>query len=79
LNHCATLDEFKDHPALQNDLDRGLLIPFVFHMDGIEVYTNTEFYAFSFGSLMAVGNILDKKMVMAMIPAYCMKDEQATC
>ena len=38
----------RNHPCLQGDHDIAKLLPIVLHLDGVEVYTNHEFYVFSY-------------------------------
>lgn len=46
--HLGTLKPWKDHPGLKLPLDR--LIPITIHGDGAEMYTNDEFFVYSFSS-----------------------------
>lgn len=64
---------FEEHPALRTaDLD--YTIPLVFHCDGAEVYSNSEFYIWSVSSLMAKRcHVLDNKFQVLKIPHESMR------
>ena len=63
-----------EHPALPH-LDLDHTIPLVFHCDGAEVYTNSEFYIWSFSSLMPCRcHALDCKFQIVKIPHESMRD-----
>ena len=71
--HIQTLPEYKDHPALQStDLDYlSKLHPFSIHIDGAEIYKNTEYMYWSISFPFATGDIFDRK-----IPLCCVRMSQ---
>ena len=68
--HIQTLEEYKSHPALQStDFDYlSKLFPFSVHIDGAEIYRNTEYMYWSVSFPFANGDIFDRK-----IPLCCVK------
>ena len=54
---AKTLEWGQEHPALQGKTDEQLsrLIPLMLHVDGAEIFRNSEFYIFSFRSPLAEG------------------------
>jgi len=65
----------RDHPALRAK-NLGRVIPLLVHIDGAEMYTNSEFYVLQFSSLMAVdSNVLDTRFPCIKIPHAWMREK----
>jgi len=66
----------RDHPGLR-DKNVTMVIPLLIHIDGAEIYTNSEFYVLQFSSVMAVdANVLDTKFPCIKIPHALMRDKE---
>jgi hypothetical protein len=62
----------RDHPvvskcAASDDLLRKLL-PWILHMDGAEIFNNTEYYIYSWSVFGAIGAVWDIKMILCLMP-----------
>ncbi|CAK9059150.1 Uncharacterized protein SCF082_LOCUS31390 [Durusdinium trenchii] len=67
--HCATLEEWRDHPCLKRpSITRSRLLPIVLHVDGAEFYSNSEYMVWSMGSVFAEGHVWDIKFPCVCIP-----------
>ena len=66
----ATLqeDRYKSHPALRTQDAKDKMVPLSFHVDGAEVYADTEFYVWSWGSMLTHGSCYDTKFPIAAVP-----------
>jgi hypothetical protein len=67
-NAAMKEDRYKSHPALQTAGAADKMIPLSFHVDGAEVYAATEFYFWSWGSMLTHGSCFDTKFPIAGIP-----------
>ncbi len=72
----SSQDWFLRHPDLQDHsiLDRTL--PLVFHVDGVEIYSNTEANVWSFSSALSVGDTHDIKFPILAVMVEEMKKVQ---
>lgn len=61
-------DRYKGHPALQPSGATDCTVPLSFHVDGAEVYADTEFYFWSWGSMLAHGSCFDTRFPIAAVP-----------
>jgi hypothetical protein len=69
------------HPAVApHSSDSGYLktlIPLYIHLDGAEIYTNSEFYVLSFSSALATDcSVLDAKFPILQIPHAAIRDKE---
>ena len=67
------------HPALQgkHGVELGKIIPLQIHVDGLEIYKNTEFLVFSISSVISqAGNLFDSKFQIMKIPYSIMHTAQ---
>jgi hypothetical protein len=64
------------HPALLDPtLDTSRLIPLTLHLDGAEIYSNSEFWVLSFASVLATDcNVFDAKFPILKIPHAQIRD-----
>lgn len=49
------------------------LIPLVIHVDGAWVYSNGEFFIWSWSSILASGSVMDFKLYLGSVPCWMMK------
>ena len=69
----------KAHPALQGvSLDAlQYIIPLAIHLDGAEVFNNSEYYVFSVSSVLCVGaHVFDSKFQFLKIPHDMMREKR---
>jgi hypothetical protein len=61
-------DRYKSHPALRGEGAEDKMVPLSFHVDGAEIYAATEFYFWSWGSMLAHGSCFDTKFPIVGVP-----------
>jgi hypothetical protein len=66
---------FWEHLGEHGEAAGAPCVPLNFHIDGIEIYRNTEFIAYSFSSVLAVQSgpvdVLDEKLLLCLLPYSC--------
>ena len=62
---------YQSHPGISDAKARSRTLPIFYHVDGAEVFNNTEYYFWSW-SCLARGPSLDVKFPIMGIPAACM-------
>jgi hypothetical protein len=73
--HCKTLDEYRNHPSLQvEDHLLGNLYPISIHVDGAEVFTNTEYIYYSISCMFGTGDIYDRKIPVIAVRKCLVQD-----
>jgi hypothetical protein len=66
-NNARAHAEWRSHPALQST-DLSKLVPLTLHVDGTEVYTNSEFYIWSWSSPFGQAEVVDCRFLITLIP-----------
>ena len=68
---------FKDHEFVQSDTNLRHCVPLIFHVDGAEVYRNSEYHVFSWRSAFASHDeVLDTQLYMMAVPESVMHRKQ---
>lgn len=75
--HVRQLEEWKNHPlfASSTSEELGCTIPLIFHVDGAEFYTNSEYLVWSFSSALSSGDVWDIKFPMVVLPHSAMHED----
>jgi hypothetical protein len=68
---------FREHPDLQDSSLLNRTLPLVFHVDGVEVFSNTEANIWSFSSAVTSGHTHDVKFPILAIMEADMKEAKA--
>lgn len=79
--HVREQGPWAEHEGLQGNYDFARLIPFNAHADGAAMYTNAEFFVWSWTSGFSSGSMLKDVLVnrfpISIVSEFQMEDEQA--
>jgi hypothetical protein len=65
----------RHHPALAHGGSLETLIPVMFHVDGAEVYSNNEYYLWSWNSPLSSENVFDVKIPFLLLEHWMARDK----
>ena len=69
--HCRACPDWAEHPIFENGANMQRVVPLVFHIDGAELYRNTEHHIISMSSMLSsltVTDVFDKKFMNLVLP-----------
>jgi hypothetical protein len=70
---CMAHVSLQDHEFIQSDTDLQHCVPFIFHVDGAEVFKNCEYHVFSMRSAFASHDeVLDTQLYILAVPQKIM-------
>ena len=77
--HIRSVDMFEDLPIYQHIEAERLhtALPLTVHTDGVEVFTNIEYNSWSLSCPFSIGDIMDKHMLLLVVPEAGMKTVHA--
>lgn len=66
--HCRSLEEWKNHPCLEQVESHGSMLPLILHVDGAEFYSNSEYLVWSMSSVLSDSHVWDSKFPICILP-----------
>lgn len=76
-HHAQSVEWLRGHPALEEG-DPSKLIPLVTHVDGAEIYQNSEYVLWSMQALLSQGSAYDVKFPLVLLRHFHIRGKRAS-